>query len=303
MDEQHKQHLIDLPKTIAGGIATPLAALLTSRFGVAGTMAGLALSAIIVTLIVDTLKVYLARVPGAVISIPGDFKKKSAWGRFLVRLRLPFSKLASLAPGRRRPILIRSLIGAVIVFIVGLVVVTGVELGVGKNLSCWAWDDCYTESSPDAGDASDASGLPSIFIATNRLSSTSAPQGGPAAPQQQPVAPPAPVAPTPPAASQSASGKGSQSPVSQQRPTAPPSEQPSSQSPGDQQQSDNQPQGAEQQQSGYDQQVEDQQQSPTSNPESDQQSPTDGSETQRPSGAAEQSPTPSVGADEAGGTW
>src|SRR5918997_5282172 len=120
MDDQQKQHIIDLPKTVAGAIATPLAALLTSRFGVAGTMVGLALSAVIVTLMVDTLKVYLARVPGAVTSIPGGLKKKSAWGGFLGRLSLPFSKLSSLPPPRRRSILIRSLIGGVIVFCIGL---------------------------------------------------------------------------------------------------------------------------------------------------------------------------------------
>ena len=102
MDDQQKQHILDLPKVAAGAVASPSAALLTSRFGVAGTVVGLALSAVIVTIIADTLKVYFARVPGAVTSIPGGFKKKSAWGRFLVRLRLPFSKLSSL-PLPRRP--------------------------------------------------------------------------------------------------------------------------------------------------------------------------------------------------------
>jgi hypothetical protein len=99
-------------------------------------MIGLALSAVIVTVIADTLKVYLARVAGAVTSIPGGFKKKSAGGRFLVRVRLPFSKLASLPAPQRRSLLIRSLIGGVIMFVIGLIIVTGVELSVGKNLSC-----------------------------------------------------------------------------------------------------------------------------------------------------------------------
>src|SRR5215212_1906210 len=172
MDDQQKQHIIDLPKTVAGGVATPLAALLTSRFGVAGTMVGLALSAVIVTLMVDTLKVYLARVPGAVTTIPGGFKNKSAWGRFLVRLRLPFSKLSSLKPHWRRALLIRSLIGGVIVFVIGLVIVTGAEASVGKNLSCWVWDDCYTESLADGESASQANSLPSLFVAGNSISAS-----------------------------------------------------------------------------------------------------------------------------------
>jgi hypothetical protein len=300
MDDQQKQHIIDLPKTVAGAIATPLAALLTSRFGVAGTMVGLALTAVIVTVMVDTLKVYLARVPGAVTSIPGGLKKKSAWGGFLGRLRSPFSKLSSLPPSRRRSILIRSLIGGVIVFIIGLVVVTGVEASVGKNLSCWAWDDCYTESSAEAGNASDASGLPSIFIAGNSIGA-SAPQVGSPVPQQQP-APATPVAPTPPA-SPSSSGKGTQPSVSQ-RPSAPPSEQQSSSSTGYEQQTEYQePQGEYQQQSEYSQQDEYQQQSVTSDSESERQSYSSSSETQLPSDSQQRSPTPSEGADEAGWSW
>jgi hypothetical protein len=286
MDDQQKQHIIDLPKTVAGGIATPLAALLTSRFGVAGTMVGLALSAVIVTLMVDTLKVYLARMPGAVTSIPGGFRKKSAWGRFLVRLRLPFSKLSSLGPSRRRSILIRSLIGGVIVFVIGLVMVTGVEASVGKNLSCWAWDNCDTESSADGDNASDASSLPSLFIASNSISA-SAPQGSSSVSQQQPAAPPAapPVAPTPPA-SPSSLGKGSQ-PSGSEQSSAPASEQQSS------------PSTEYQEQIEYSQQEEYQQQSSINDSESEQQSISSSSEPQQPNDYQPQSPTPSGGADEA----
>ena len=267
MDDQQKQRILDLPKVAAGAVASPSAALLTSRFGVAGTMIGLALSAMIVTVVADTLKVYFARVPGAVTSIPGGFKKKSRWGRFLVRLGLPFSKLASLAPARRRYILIRSLIGGVIAFLIGLVVVTGLELGVGKNLSCWVWDDCAAaQSSADGSDASDTGTLPSI-LGGGRHVSSSAPQIAPSAPQQQP-APPPPATPAP----QGSSGKPWQPPVSEQ-PSTPPSQQ---QSPsGDQQQ----------QQSGY-------QQTPTSSPETQQQSPPSESGGQQPGGPPNESPTP-----------
>src|SRR3954451_4590298 len=205
MNDPSKQHLIDLPKVIAGGVAAPSATVLTSRFGVAGTMIGLALSAVTVTLIADVLKVYLARVPGAVTSIPGGFKKKSMWGRLLTRVRLPFSKFSSIPEGQRRSILIRSVIAGIIIFIIGLVIVTGVELGVGKNLSCWVWDHCYTESSDSGENASDANSLPSIFIAGNSVRD-SAPQVSPSPPEPQPAPPAPPVAP----ASSGASGKGSQ---------------------------------------------------------------------------------------------
>ena len=61
MDEQQKQTILDIPKVIAVGIASPVATVLTSRFGIAGTLIGLALSAVILTALADMLKVYLAR--------------------------------------------------------------------------------------------------------------------------------------------------------------------------------------------------------------------------------------------------
>ena len=286
MDGQQKQHIIDLPKTVAGAVASPLAAVLTSRFGIASTMVGLALSAVIVTVMVDTLKVYLARVPGAVTSIPGGFKKKSAWGRFLGRLRLPFSKLSSLPPARRRSILVRSLIGGAIMFVIGLVIVTGVELSVGKNLSCWVWDNCYTEASAGGKNASDARSLPSIFIASNSISA-SAPQVSSPAPQPQPAPR---VAPTPPV-SPSSSVNQSQPSVSEQ-PNSSPSEQQSSPSSEYQQPSEYPQQGGYQQQSEYSQQDEYQQQSPTSSPETQQESPSNSSESPRQQDFQQESPTP-----------
>src|SRR5919202_1691915 len=154
MNEQQKQTVLDLPKVIAVGIAPPLATVLTSRFGVAGTLLGLALSAVIITVVTDVLKVYLARVPGAVTSIPGGFRKKSALQRFVDRIRLPFSKFSSLSPARRRSVLIGSVIAGGISFLVGLIIITGVELGVGKNLSCWIWSECPAETSADGGKGS-----------------------------------------------------------------------------------------------------------------------------------------------------
>lgn len=108
--------VFDLPKVLAVGVVSPAAAVLTARFGVAGTLLGLFLSSVFVTAGVDLLKVYLARVPGAVTSIPGGFRKKSAWRRPLQRMRLPFSKFASLPHPRRRSLIIGSIAAAGISF-------------------------------------------------------------------------------------------------------------------------------------------------------------------------------------------
>ena len=182
--------VFDLPKVLAVGIASPAAAAITARFGVAGTLIGLALSAVFITAAVDFLKVYLARVPGAVTTIPGGFRKRSPLRNVFERMRRPFSKFASLPPTRRRSILIGSVAAAGISFVVGLIVVTGLELGVGKSLSCWVWEECSTEESPaDGSGTTRASTLPSI-LGGGQSASSSTPQveinpSSPQQPQQQ----------------------------------------------------------------------------------------------------------------------
>ena len=75
MEEHQKQTVLDLPKVIAVGIASPVATLLTSRFGIAGTLIGLALSAVIITVMVDVLKVYLARASHTALEkVPSGFR-------------------------------------------------------------------------------------------------------------------------------------------------------------------------------------------------------------------------------------
>src|SRR5215216_6114924 len=63
---QQQPTVFDLPKVLAVGLVSPAAAATTSRFGIAGTLLGLALSSVFITAGVDLLKIYLARVPGAV---------------------------------------------------------------------------------------------------------------------------------------------------------------------------------------------------------------------------------------------
>ena len=211
MNEEQKQTILDLPKVIAVGIASPIATILTSRFGIAGTLIGLALSAVILTVLVDVLKVYLARVPGAVTTIPGGFRKRSSLRNILEKIRLPFSKFLSLKPGRRRSILISSIAAAGISFLVGLSAVTALEVGVGKTLSCWLWNECATESSTDSASTSTTSTLPSLLGGGQSVSSgDDALKAWPLNPQQQP---------TPPSGAPESSG-ATESPSSSQPPSS-----------------------------------------------------------------------------------
>lgn len=283
MEGQQTQQIIDLPKVAAGAVASPLAALLTSRFGVAGTMIGLTLSAVIVTVVADALKVYLARVPGAVTSIPSGIKKKSPRRRrpLIEGLRSRFSKFSSLSPERRGYILGRSAIAMVIVFLVGLVVVTGLELGVGKNLSCWVWNDCSSASSADgtASKTSNTYTLPSILGGGASTGSNAPQEVGPSNPQQS--APPA-TGGTP---SQPSNAPGSKTPTNpsvqpgrQQSPSSGTSDNrqqsPSSGTPDNQSQSPSSGTSDNQSQSPTSGAPDNQSQSPSSGtPDSQQQSP------------------------------
>jgi len=56
--------------------------------------------------------------------------------------------------------------------------ITLLEVGVGKNLSCWVWDECSTESSSSAD--------PTIFGAVQGVSSSAGTEVAPLNPQQQP---------------------------------------------------------------------------------------------------------------------
>jgi hypothetical protein len=270
MDEQQRQTILDLPKVIAVGIASPIATVLTSRFGVAGTLLGLALSAVIITAVTDLLKVYLARVPGTVTRIPGGFRKKSSFRNILERMRLPFSKFSSLSPRRRRSIVMGSVVAGGISFLVGLIIVTGLEVGMGKSLSCWVWDECPTESSADGDEASGTRTLPSILGGANSVPSDTT-QVGSSTPQQQPPSPGAQGVPSqPPGALGS---RQSSSPSAEQWWS------PSS-VPEDQQQSEYKQRGE------YQQQSEDQQRG-----EYQQQGPTNDLQDQQPRGSQQETPS------------
>jgi hypothetical protein len=205
VDDQKKQTILDIPKIIAVGISAPVATVLTSRFGVAGTLIGLAVSAVILTALADMLKIYLARapatiakVPEAVAKMPGGSRTRLSWRNVRSKLRATFARFSSLptAPARRRSVLIGSVVAAGISFFVGLIIVTALELGVGKSLSCWVWSDCPEETFTDDGDSSSRiSTLPSIFGGSSSMRS-STPEVRSADPQQQPALPNSPESPS-----------------------------------------------------------------------------------------------------------
>jgi len=203
VDEQKKQTIFDPAKVIAIGIASPAATLLTSRFGIAGTLLGLALGAMILTAVADFLKVYLARTShaaahAAVTKVPGAMKAPRGLlparlfrrkGR--ARPKAPYQGFSSLPGGRwrQRSLTVgRSVVAAGISFLLGLGAITALEHSAGKSLSCWVWEECPAQSSSteEGSGSSDQSTQPSILGGgPSGGSGTATPGVQPADPQQR----------------------------------------------------------------------------------------------------------------------
>ena len=272
MDDQQRQRILDPAKIAAGGVAAPLGAVLTSRFGVAGTMFGLALSAVVVTTVSDILKAYLRRAPGTVKNIPASFGTGFSWKNFRRWVTAPFSWFLSLGPSRRRAMLISSIVAGVIAFFIGTSAVTALEVGAGKNLSCWVWSECSTTDSSTGEEASNTSTLPSVLGGSQGVVSSNTPQEG-----QQPTAgsqksPSSQPSGTPTAKTPGSSQSGQQTPsgIEEQQQSLPPTRVVE-----EQQQSSSGARG--EQQSTSSRITEEQQQSPSSIPDSGVGSPQDNS--------------------------
>ncbi len=141
---------------MAAGLASTLAAFVTSKFGVAGTLIGAALTSMIITGASAILKAYLENVTGVMRKVRTRKGKAARYearesppGRpdlrnnFVGRLRAAFGWFSHISPISRRSILIKGLVGGVVAFVIGMGIVTAVEAGVlGGSLSCKVWGDC-----------------------------------------------------------------------------------------------------------------------------------------------------------------
>ncbi len=152
---------------IAAGLASAGAATVTSRFGVAGTLLGAALTTMIITGGAAILKAYLENATGKVRGVSGGLrarKEQRKARRYSEPAKVPdrpnlrnnsvgrmraalgwFSRLPNL---RRRSILIKGLIAAVVAFVIGLAVIYGAERLIGNSFSCGFWSNCPYGATP-----------------------------------------------------------------------------------------------------------------------------------------------------------
>jgi hypothetical protein len=151
-------------QVMAAGAAAAAAALITSKFGVAGTLLGSALTAMIITGGSAILKAYLESVTGRVRKVPrrlrarrkaGSYAEPSAipgrpdlLNNFAGRMRAALDWFSRLPPLTRRSILVKGLIAAAAAFVIGMGTVYAFENVIGNSLSCGLWANCPTGASP-----------------------------------------------------------------------------------------------------------------------------------------------------------
>src|SRR5919107_4162136 len=184
-EEEKSQKVVESYKAVAAGLASVLAAVFTSSLGVAGTLIGTAVTAVLITLGSALFKVQLMKatdkisgLPDTVrgrlstqqIRIPGKpnaepnpeptAKPEAADNRspgLLSRLRAVPDFLRDLPSNQRRKMLVAGLLAGLLATAIGLAGVTGIELAGGKTLSCMVWSSCSDDD--ESGGSSRSSGL------------------------------------------------------------------------------------------------------------------------------------------------
>ena len=152
---------------LSAGFAAATAAFVTSRFGVAGTLLGAAVTAMIITGGSAILKGYLESATGKVRLVPDKLRTRA--GRlkamryaepdtlherpdlrdnFAGRMRAALDWFSHLPPLSRRSILIKGLIAAAVAFLIGMGAVFAIEKGIGNSLSCGLWSNCPDGAKP-----------------------------------------------------------------------------------------------------------------------------------------------------------
>jgi hypothetical protein len=167
-DATKQAPIVNGTQVVAAGIASASAAFLTSRFGVAGTLLGAAVTTMIITGGSAILRSYLESVSGSVRKAPSKLhERRNRWkaGRsaeppetlpqrpdlrdnFAGRMRAALGWFSHLPPLARRSILIKGLIAAAVAFVIGMGAVWGVEKVINNSLSCGFWANCPQGADP-----------------------------------------------------------------------------------------------------------------------------------------------------------
>ena len=167
-DAARQAPMVSGNQVVAAGFASAAAAFLTSRFGVAGTLLGAAITTMIITGGSAILKAYFESMTGNVRKVPDKLRarkerrKAERYGEpeeplperpdlrdnLAGRMRAALDWFSHLPPLSRRSILVKGLIAAAIAFLIGMTAVWGVERVINNSLSCGIWANCPDGAEP-----------------------------------------------------------------------------------------------------------------------------------------------------------
>jgi hypothetical protein len=146
---------------MSAGLAATGASFVSSSFGVAGTLLGAALTAMLVTGGSAILRAYLETLSGRVRKVPKKLRSRreqqgdaTMLGRpdlrdnFVGRMRAALGWFSNLPTLRRRSILMKGLLAAAVAFVICMGLVWGTERLIGNSLSCGLWAECPYGATP-----------------------------------------------------------------------------------------------------------------------------------------------------------
>jgi hypothetical protein len=150
MKDQQTPNSVVAPSAVgAAGMASALAAVVTSSFGVTGTIVGAAVTAMLVTAGSALLRTYMEGASGVLktgaqrlrsgVNVPG---RPDLANNLVGRMRAALGWFSQLPTAARRPVLIKGAIAAAAAFILAMGVVWAGERVIGNSLSCGFWGEC-----------------------------------------------------------------------------------------------------------------------------------------------------------------
>src|SRR5919107_2934979 len=153
--------IVSPPQVMSAGLAATGASFVSSKFGVAGTLLGAAITAMLVTGGSAILRAYLETLSGHVRGMPKKLRSRrdqqteaTMPGRpdlrdnFAGRMRAALGWFSNLPTLRRRSILMKGLLAAVVAFLLCLGLVWGTEKVIANSLSCGLWAECPYGATP-----------------------------------------------------------------------------------------------------------------------------------------------------------
>ena len=186
-EEEKPKQLVQMSTVIASGIAAIIAALFTSRLGVAGTLIGTALTPMLMTVASAVLNAQIEKATEKISDLPTAVRGRLSTGQ---RIRVPGTPspeetpeeteppapsrrrdrrtpglverllsiptyLKEMAPSTRRRTLLTGAAAGLVAAVIGLAGVTGLEVASGGPLSCSLYEQCSepTASGEETGQA------------------------------------------------------------------------------------------------------------------------------------------------------